>query len=203
MSGGLPILPPSVNVFSQATLLVADVVQAVQIAANFLGFRQWGVFLDGAPVIVADNVLSVEFDQGWRLSKYPQQGGAFADYNKVATPFEIKVRFSAGGSQANRATLLETAALIAGDTNLYDVVTPEMTYENCNVVRQSYTRDAPRAGMVILELVLEQVVPAGASTFTNTQSPSGAAPVSSGLVQGGSGPANVTIRPIPDSGSIQ
>ena len=88
MANGLPSLPDSVSIFTNIVLLVADAVtQPSQVTP------QWGIFLDGDPVVVADNVLTFGFKKSARISKYPQEQGAFASYNKVATPAEPGLRF--------------------------------------------------------------------------------------------------------------
>lgn len=180
MSFGLPPLPASVSVFTSAVLLAADAI------ASFIGIfpERWGIFLDGEPVVLADNVLTMEFRQDYRLSTYPQEGGAFATYNKVAMPFQAKLRFSTGGSLSDRQAFQQSIEAIAGDTNLYDVVTPEKIYQSCNVVHFELRRAAENAGLLSIDVWLEEVRIAGAATFSNTKSPGAAGNVNNGLVQG-------------------
>ena len=78
MSNGLPSLPAGVNILTSGVLLVADAINLI----NGLT-QQWGIFLDGFPVILADNVLTMGFGQDWRIASYTQEQGAFASYNKV------------------------------------------------------------------------------------------------------------------------
>lgn len=180
MSFGLPPLPDSVAVFDEAVLLAADAISA------FFGLfpQQWGIFLDGEPVVVADTVLTMEYRQDWRLSKYPQERGAFADYNKVSEPFEARLRFSTGGSLSDRQAMLESIKAIAPDTNLYDVVTPEDVYLSCNVTHYDYKRGAEDVGLLKVDVWLEEVRVTGAATFSDSKTPGGAAQVDNGLVQG-------------------
>jgi hypothetical protein len=175
---GLPPLPAGVNVITNAVLLVAD---AISIGPS--ADPQWGIFLNGVAVVVSDNVTAFSFKKSSRLSKYPQEQGAFATYNKVAIPFEPKIRFSTGGSIADKQAFIASIDAISGDTNLYDVITPEVTYSSCNVIDYDYDRAHGNAGLLEIEVMLEQVVIAGASTFSNTASPTDAAQVNNGLVQ--------------------
>lgn len=177
---GLPQLPAGVNVFSGAPLLAAD---SVSIAPN--ATPQWGIFLGGEPVVVADNVIAFSFKKSSRISKYPQEQGAFASYNKVNAPFEPKVKFSTGGSIADKQAFINSIDSISGDLNLYDVVTPEVTYSSCNVIDYDYDRNHGNAGLLEIDVWLEQVVIAGVSTYSNTKSPTDAAQVNGGLVQPG------------------
>jgi hypothetical protein len=178
MADGLPALPSDVNVSSQTDLLTTDGEFSSPTAAP-----QWGLYLDGAPVVVADNVVTFGFRKSARISKYPQEKGAFASYNKVSTPAEPTLKFSTGGSVADRQAFLASIAPLIDDLNLYDVVTPEVTYPGYNVIDYDYPRTADRAGLITVEVRLEEIVVAGASTFSNTASPTDAPRGSNGLVQ--------------------
>lgn len=175
---GLPPLPAGVTVFTDAAFLAAD---AISVAPS--SGPQWGIFLNGSPVVVSDNVTGFGFKKSRRLSKYPQEQGAFATYNKVAVPFEPKIRFSTGGSIEDKQAFINSIDAIIDDLNLYDVVTPEVTYSSCNVIDYDYDRNHGNAGLLEIEVTLEQVVIAGASTFSNTASPTDAAQTNNGLVQ--------------------
>lgn len=176
---GLPPLAPGVSVFADATLLVSDAILAA------LGLpAPWGIYDGGTPVIVADNVASFEYAQDWRISKYPVEEGAFASYNKVANPFTVRVRFSTGGTLFERQAMLASVEAIAGDTELYDVVTPEKVYVDCNVVHVDYDRKAMNAGLLVMDVWLEEVRVAGASEFTSTKNPTDQKTTQGGIVQG-------------------
>lgn len=201
MANGLPVLPENVNVFSDAVLLIAD---AVSIPAG--ATPQWGLYLNGEPVVVADNVVAFGFKKSARISKYPQEQGAFASYNKVSTPATPTLKYSTGGSISDRQAFLASIEPLIDDLNLYDVVTPEVTYSGYNVVDYDYPRTADRAGLITVEIRLEQIVIAGASTFSNTASPTDAARTNNGLVQGqpvGSGEGGSPTRVLIDGSSIQ
>jgi hypothetical protein len=146
MANGLPALPSDVNVFSDVVLLVADIVSILSSAAP-----QWGIYLDGEPVVVADNVVAFGFKKGARISKYPQEQGTFASYNKVAIPAEPRLKYSTGGSVADRQAFLDSIDPLVSDTNLYDVVTPEVTYSGYNVINYDYPRTADHAGLITVD----------------------------------------------------
>src|ERR1700692_2719036 len=125
----VPGVPPLSSYAANAVTLLA-----VDLVASVLGAfaPQWGIFLNGSPVVVADSVISVGYKQGWRIADYPIEGGGFASYDKVDTPYDARVRFSTGGSDANRQALLDSVAAIAGSTQVFDVVTPETVYADAN-----------------------------------------------------------------------
>src|ERR1039458_7014020 len=115
---GLPALPAAIaGLFSEVALMTSDGVSSSSSSES-----QWGIFLNGAAVVIADNVISVDFRQDFTISNYPIEGGAFASYNKVQHPFEVKIGFSTGGGNADRASMFNSIAAIISDTNLYDVV---------------------------------------------------------------------------------
>ena len=174
----VPGVPPlSSFATGVVTLLVADALALL----GGLIVPTWGIFMNGVPVIEADSVASLDYRQEWSISNYPVEKGAFESYDKVQTPFEARVRFASGGSQANRQALLDSIAAIAGDLNLYDVVTPEAIYQSANVQRYSYDRAAARVGLMVVDVWLVQVRVSATQIFT--QSPSSSNAQATGQVQ--------------------
>lgn len=102
----------------------------------------WGIFdsTGATQVVTPDSVLDFDNRNEWRVSNFPVQQGGFGTYNKVIVPFEVSVRMSKGGALADRTAFLQQIAAIAGDTNLYTILTPEKSYQNCNVTRYEVTR---------------------------------------------------------------
>jgi hypothetical protein len=146
--------------------------------------NQWGIFKDGQAVVIADNVVSVDFKQDWNICDYPIQQGGFESYNKVYVPFDVRVRFSTGGSVARRGQFLDSIDAIAPTLDLYDVVTPEKTFTSCNVTHQGYGRTAREgAGLIMADIWLVQVNQEGSATFSNTASPASQDAVNGGTVQ--------------------
>jgi hypothetical protein len=177
---GLPALPSSVSLLSDIVLLTSD---ALGLLTGFAA-SPWGIFLDGQSVVQADNVVSVTYNQDWTIADFPIEDGGFESYDKVDTPFSARVRFSSGGSQSNRQALFDSIAAIAGDLNLYDVVTPEVTYSSCNIQGYSVSRTATNGvGLIIIEVKLLEVRVDATTTFTNTKSPTSQAQTNDGTVQ--------------------
>lgn len=179
-----PGIPPLASGFVAAivdtALLTADGASIYNVAQP----AQWGIFLGGAPVIVADTVSSFSYKQEWAISDYPVEGGAFQSYDKVQIPFDVRVRFATGGSAATRAALLASISAIAGDTNLYDVVTPEATYTSVSISHYDYTRTAVNGvGLLQVDVWCFNVVVSASTSFQSTQSPSGADQGNDGTVQ--------------------
>ena len=180
----VPGVPPVVISAASAalsgglTLATGDATFAIGIGA-----QAWGLYKGGAPIIVADSVITLDYKQEWALSDYPVERGAFETYDKVALPYDTRLRFSAG-SAAARAALLASIAAVAGTTQLFDVVTPDTVINSVNVTHYDYRR-AARSGMGLLQVdVWCLQVNENATLATNsTAAPSGADQSSTGPVQ--------------------
>ena len=149
------------------------------------GSRQpWGIFSGGAPVIVADSVITVSYRQQWSISDYPIEKGAFAGYDKVQTPYEARLRFATGGSQGEKQAMLSSIASIAGDLNLYTVVTPEAVYPNVNITHYDYDRRAESGlGLLQVDVWALEVRQVGTGGLSNTVDPTSSSQVNDGAVQ--------------------
>lgn len=157
---------------------------AIGLLAGAFSRQPWGIYFGGFPVIIADNVVEVQYRQQWSISDFPVERGAFESYDKVQIPYDARLRFTAGGSAANRAAMLASIAAVAGDTNLYDVVTPEAVYLSCNITHYDYSRRSNEGlGLLAVDIWLIEVREAASAAMSNTQDPSGASQVNGGTVQ--------------------
>lgn len=184
---GVPPLVRSGPAPAPPVLLQGDTISTVGQTTS----PHWGLFLNGEQVVFADSVNAFEFKQDWDLLDYPIEDGAFETYNKVKIPFEIHIRFATGGSESNRTALLDTIDRISETLDLYDAVTPEATYTNCNIEHYDYKRTNDNgAGLILVDVHLRQVRVTETPQFSNTSTPSGADPLNEGGVQ--AQPANTT-----------
>lgn len=165
-------------------LLAADAIGLI-FGGQFASL--WGIFLGLIPVIIADSVVSFDYKQDWPISTYPVEDGGFQSYDKVQLPFDIRVRMAVGGTQLDRQLFLLEIDRAANSLELYNVVTPEAIYSNCNITHYDYDRTAVNgAGLLVVDIWLIEVRVTSTATFTNTQQPNGADPVAGG---------NVTAQP--------
>ncbi len=151
---------------------------------------QWGIFLDGSPVVQADSVVSFSYKQDWAIADYQVEQGGFESYDKVERPFDVRVRYSAGGDDANRLALLNSIAAIADDLNFYDVATPEKTYQSANVQHYDYARTSVNGvACLTVDVWLLEVRETGTATastsgnIANPQDASATSAVADGTVQ--------------------
>lgn len=144
---------------------------------------QWGVFLNGIPVIVCDSVNSLDYKQNWSVADYPIEQGGFETYDKVNTPFESRIRFATGGSIQDRQDFLDSVASVAKSLEVFDIVTPEQTYQNVNVTHYDYRRTSKEVGLLFVDLWCIEIRLTSSSSFTNTKTPAGASTANNGPVQ--------------------
>lgn len=177
------------------TLMTDDSISLI----DFSSSPQWGVFKNGEPVILFDTFVSIDYRQGWAIADYPLEQGAFESYDKVALPFDVRVKFASGGSEENRQALLDSVSAISKTLELYDVVTPEAIYARVNVQHYDYRRTSTNGvGMITIEMWLLEIRTGGSSTVTGsinaTQGTATSLPSDSPFVSGAP-PLNNTIDP--------
>lgn len=183
---GMPSLlkpPTTLSGLNKAVLNGALLTSDAFIIAGMISPPKWGIYLGTSLVVTADSVHSIEYKQDTTISNYPQEAGAFQSYNKVGTPFDVKLELTRGGTDADRALFMETLDSVAQTLKLYDVVTPEKIYRSANIQRIGYRRTASNgAGLITADVWLVQVRVNAAASFSNTASKSGADPVTVGTV---------------------
>lgn len=144
----------------------------------------WGVFLNGVPVVVADTVTRMEYKQDWAIADYPVERGGFESYDKVNTPFAVRMQFASGGSEAKRQALLDSIVAIGDTLTLFDVVTPEAIYIGVNIQRYDYRRTSNNGlGLMLVDVTFLEIREEGTTDFKNAKSPSGFAAAEAGNVQ--------------------
>jgi hypothetical protein len=127
---------------------------------------QWGLYKDNTAIITANSIAVFGFKAPSEISDYPVENGGFASYNKVQLPFSGRVRYVTGGSLADRINFLNSVDAAKKSLDLYDLVTPEETYRNVNVTDYDYERRADNAGLLIVDLVCEEVRVTGTVTYS-------------------------------------
>lgn len=163
--------------------IIAQTRDLVNFITGFLG-PPWGLFLNGSRAIDADSVLSFDYGQSWNVANYPLERGAFESYDKVQTPFSVKMRFASGGSEFDRQALLVSVEQAANSLNLYDAVTPERVYRSVNVNHYDYKRYSNNGvGLLVVDVWCIQVRVDAQTAFTSTKSPSASATSQGGTVQ--------------------
>lgn len=175
-----------------------------------------------APVIVPDNVPRFEYRGEARISDYPVEEGAFASYNKVKMPYDIRMVLTCSGLNFAQSAIkaaknalglnigqdpmqkpdfLDTLDYMRETTDLFVIVSPDKTYPNVSLEHYDYRRETTNgATMLKVEAWFREVRVSGSATYTQSSaSPSAASPVGLGTVHPGD---TVTVS-FPNASPIQ
>lgn len=170
------------------------------------GQSQWGILdSSGNFVLEADSILDFEHHPKWDIPDFPVQGTgnnptAFATYNKVKLPFEIRVRMSKGSTLTDRQQFLKALDAAADSIALYTVLTPEFTYQNADILSYDVVRSSQgdRADgayfLTEVDVYFRQIISVQAQYSTtalqNASNPSAQPQAQTGVVQplNGNGP---------------
>lgn len=124
--------------------------------AKFTGLV--GNALDAAGLGSTLSTNSVDYSKDTRVSDFPIEQGSFASYNKVETPASPIVTLCLTGSENNRRTFLDAIDKATKSTDLYSVVTPEVTYIDYSIERYNYSRRSSKgATLLIVEITLKEI----------------------------------------------
>lgn len=145
----------------------------------------WGIYgVDGALALEVDSVVAVEPLREFRVSDYPTEAGGFQSFNKVATPADVRMTVTRGGSLAKRQDFLDALDRIIVSLDPYNIVTPDAVYIGYTLVRQGMRRTATNGvSLLSVDLMLQEIRDDATARFVNSQSPAGDKPVNVGPVQ--------------------
>lgn len=184
---GVPAVLRSATVPTPGALLNMAVSEAL---ALIFGTPIWGIYdKDGQAVLVGDSVVGIDYKNGGRVAMHPLESGQFESYNKVQTPYDCRVKMAIGGDLSSRSSFLSECDFVLKSTDLYSVVTPEITYTNCTLQNYDYRRES-RGGVSLLvvdlwfiEVRQSKSTLSGDQAQADTAKPEGSDKVSSGQVQ--------------------
>lgn len=145
----------------------------------------WGLYkTDGTIALKVDSVFTLEPSREFRISDYPVERGGFASYNKVATPRELRVSVTKGGSNADRNAFLTALDGLVSSLDLLNVVTPDTAFTDVNLVHYDYHRASDNGATLLrVDLQLIEVRQSAKTKFSDSKAPSGADLKNDGPVQ--------------------
>ncbi len=101
----------------------------------------WGVFDDaGVKVLTPETFIGLEFRQESNVLEHPIEEGSFSTYNKVDSSFDASIVMATGGTNSDRAALLQQVEILIASLALYTIVTPEVTYESVTLCGYGFSR---------------------------------------------------------------
>lgn len=172
---GVPALPRSPN-FPPAARVALGVLQGA-LWRVFQVQTRWGIYdANGKPLAdprrfqgLAGELLNtlggttvstggLDYSKETRVSDFPVEQGHFASYNKVELPAAPVVTLCMSGNESDRKKFLDAIDTACKSTDLYSVVTPEVTYINYALERYNYQRRNNKgATLLIVEISLKEV----------------------------------------------
>lgn len=173
---GVPPLPRSPR-FPPVAQVAVSLIQGIVYRA-FQVQTQWGIYdSNGRPLgdpskfkgLLGGAIESiglgstystnaVDFSKETRVSDFPLERGGFAQYNKVEMPANPIVTLCLDSNESGRRAFLEAIDKATLSTDLYSVVTPEVTYINYSIERYNYQRRSEKgATLLLVELSLKEI----------------------------------------------
>ncbi len=157
------------------------------------GATQWAIYSAGSsdPAIQPDSFKEIDFRSDARVCDYPMEAGSFESYNKVMVPKDFRIQLVCSGQNMSVGDFLQQLEVMRQSTNLYDIATPDILYQNCSLVRADYKRTSTNGvSMVTVDAGFQEIRQAGDPTYSssgaiNSASPSAASPENLGTVHPG------------------
>lgn len=168
-----------------------------RLVESIFGVPQWGLYRSlRQPALVFDTFVGITFKHETDVAQAKLEKGEVSPFNKTEKAWEVIVTLAHSGYEASRGAMLEELERMVRGTELYSIVTPEITYPSVTLATYSYERGVKNgASMLMVALTLKLVREPPVAKATKTQEPSGAAQQSNGQVQ--------TTSPAASSGQAQ
>ena len=106
--------------------------------------KVWGIFSSTNKLLLEpDNIVSVKDVEKSKVSNFPVEENAFASYNKVQEPFDVKVMMTKGGTSKEIEDFISTVRILKKRTSkLVSIVTPEDVFLSATLEAFDYSREA-------------------------------------------------------------
>ena len=185
MSNGIPALLNG----AQIPFQILTQARAIEnLALDYFGLLtpRYGIYLNGKLVLEVDGFIDLSTDNDSQIANYRIEKGSFASYNKVISPFQIKAVVAKEGASYEINDFLDELEKISNDLNLYDVVTKDITYSNCNLKSNGYRKESANGAYILYaELIFKEILLTEEAAFTQdpTKSQSAQNKKSGGRVQ--------------------
>ena len=140
-----------------------------------------GKIIEGEYALEPDSFVNFEYKVDHKIPNYPIQNGSFASYNKIALPYEIKIRVTKKGI-SNISSFINQILILLNSVQILAVVTPDRIYNSVNLIHFDYKKEAVNgATLLIADLTFEEVRVV-VSPSVPTATPNGAGTISNGQV---------------------
>lgn len=143
LDGVPPLLDGIATIFAKQAQAVT--LARVLSEAFFLNSSTgWGIYKKGTTDIALefDGFIDFSIQNESQVANYAIEKGQFAAYNKVDSPYAITLIGVKNGTDTELSAFLRALDVISNDIKLYDIVTPEQTFSNSNMLNYSIRRNS-------------------------------------------------------------
>jgi hypothetical protein len=132
---------------------------------------QWQIYEAGTsdPAIMPDTI-EVFGDAGdARVARYPLEQGAFANFNKVQEPKQMRLLLVCSGEAMSIGDFLQQLEVMRLSTDLNDIATPDILYENLTLTHYDTQRRASSGvTMIRADCRFEEIRQAADPTYSTS-----------------------------------
>ncbi|RZF18824.1 phage baseplate protein [Serratia marcescens] len=143
----------------------------------------YGIYNSNIPTkaLTPTSFIGVEVVKDSAVTIAPVEKGTYSSYNKVNRPGEIRVTFAFEGwtgfsgaipnltnfSLASRTDILSKLDEMVEGANLYDIETPDTTYQNYDLTHYDYRTSSQEVTILIVSAVFQSIRDMGNVTLSN------------------------------------
>lgn len=142
----------------------------------------YGIYLkSGAAALSPTSFLGIEYGADAAIVSAPIENGSYNSFNKVKRPPVIRVLFTLEGwtgfsgsipnlpnfTLTSRTDMLAALDAMVSDAQVYDIETPDTTYEDYDLVRYNYRTSDRDVTLLVVEAIFQAVLQEAEVTLTN------------------------------------
>lgn len=145
----------------------------------------YGIYLkSGLSALSPSSFLGIEYGADASVVSAPIEQGSYSSFNKVKRPSIIRVLFTLEGwtgfsgsipnltnfTLTSRSDMLAALDAMVDDAQVYDIETPDTTYEDYDLVRYNYRTSDRDVTLLTVEAIFQAVLQEAEVTLTSTTS---------------------------------
>ena len=143
----------------------------------------YGIYLkSGLRALSPSSFMGIEYGADASVVSAPIEDGSYTSFNKVKRPAIIRVLFNLEGwtgfsgsipnltnfTLTSRSDMLAALDAMVDDTQLYDIETPDTTYEDYDLVRYNYRTSERDVTLLTVEAIFQAVLQEAEVGLSNT-----------------------------------
>jgi len=143
----------------------------------------YGIYLkSGVKALSPTSFLGIEYGADASVVSSPIEKGSYSSFNKVKRPTIIRVLFTLEGwtgysgsipnltnfTLTSRSDMLAALDAMVSDAQVYDIETPDTTYEDYDLVRYNYRTSDRDVTLLTVEAIFQAVLEEAEVTLTST-----------------------------------